>query len=70
MKLNAAELEELNQLLSDKKIDIPDFRRTVNPSGNNYQWLQRNITIRNPGISDRLKVLLSMKVKKSAPAEA
>lgn len=70
MKLNAAELEELNQLLSDKKIDIPDFRRTVNPSGNNYQWLQRNITIRNPGISDRLKVLLSMKVKKSVPAEA
>ena len=70
MKLNTAELEELNQLLSDKKIDIPDFRRTVNPSGNNYQWLQRNITIRNPGISDRLKVLLSMKVKKSAPAEA
>lgn len=70
MKLNAAELEELNQLLSDKKIDIPDFRRTVNPSGNNYQWLQRNITIRNPGISDRLKVLLSMKVKKSAPVEA
>ena len=70
MKLNAAELEELNQLLSDKKIDIPDFRRTVNPSGNNYQWLQRNITIRNPGISDRLKVLLTMKVKKSAPAEA
>lgn len=70
MKLNAVELEELNQLLSDKKIDIPDFRRTVNPSGNNYQWLQRNITIRNPGISDRLKVLLSMKVKKSVPAEA
>ena len=70
MKLNTAELEELNQLLSDKKIDIPDFRRTVNPSGNNYQWLQRNITIRNPGISDRLKMLLSMKVKKSAPVEA
>ena len=66
MKLNAAELEELNQLLSDKKIDIPDFRRTVNPSGNNYQWLQRNILIRNPNISDRLKNLLGMKVKAAA----
>ena len=70
MKLNAVELEELNGLLTDKKIDIPEFRRSVTASGNNYQWLQRNITIRNPGISDRLKMLLSMKVKKSAPAEA
>ena len=70
MKLNAVELEELNGLLTDKKIDIPEFRRSVTASGNNYQWLQRNITIRNPGISDRLKVLLSMKVKKSAPVEA
>lgn len=70
MKLNPAELEELNTLLADKRIDIPDFRRTVNPSGNNYPWLQRNITIRNPNISERLKNLLGMKVKKAVTAEA
>ena len=63
MKLNAVELEELNGLLTDKKIDIPEFRRSVTASGNNYQWLQRNILIRNPNISDRLKNLLGMKVK-------
>ena len=63
MKLNAMELEELNGLLTNKKIDIPEFRRSVTASGNNYQWLQRNILIRNPNISDRLKNLLGMKVK-------
>ena len=66
MKLNAVELEELNGLLTDKKIDIPEFRRSVTASGNNYQWLQRNILIRNPNISDRLKNLLGMKVKATA----
>lgn len=67
MRLNAVELAELNGLLSDKKLDLPEFRRTVNPSGNNYQWLQRNITIRNPNISERFKELLGMKVKKPIP---
>jgi hypothetical protein len=62
VKLNDAELEELNILLCDKKIDIPEVRRSVTASGNNYQWLQRNIMIRNPNISDRLKNLLGMKV--------
>ena len=66
MKLNAVELKELNGLLTDKKIDIPEFRRSVTASGNNYQWLQRNILIRNPNISDRLKNLLGMKVKAAA----
>lgn len=70
MKLNAAELEELNTLLADRKIDIPDFRRSVTASGNNYAWLQRNITIRNPNISARLKNLLGMKVKEVATAAA
>lgn len=63
MNLNAEELEELNCLLADKKIDIPEFRRNVSASGNNYQWLQRNILIRNPNINDRLKNLLGIKVK-------
>lgn len=62
MKLSPTELEELNNLLSNNKIDIPDFRRTISPSGNNYTWLQRNIITRNPGISNRLKDLLCIKV--------
>lgn len=60
------ELDELNSLLADKNIDIPEFRRSVTASGNNYQWLQRNILIRNPGINDRLKNLLGMKIKAAA----
>lgn len=70
MNLNTNELEELNSLLADKKIDIPEFRRSVTASGNNYAWLQRNIAIRNPGISTRLKTLLGMKNKQVAPAAA
>lgn len=61
MKLNPVELKELNSLLSDKRIDVPDFRRTVSSNGHNYVWLSNNITIRNPGISARLKDLLSIK---------
>jgi len=68
VNLNSNELEELNSLLADKKIDIPEFRRSVTASGNNYAWLQRNITIRNPGIADRLKNLLGMKIKQVAQA--
>lgn len=66
MKLNAEELKELNDLLANEKIDIPDFRRSVTPNGHNYKWLQRNILIRNPNINDRLKNLLGIKVKIAA----
>lgn len=63
MNLQAAELQELNTLLKSKELDLPDFRREVNATGNNYSWLQRNIMIRNPNISVRLKQLLGFKVK-------
>ena len=58
MNLKPFELQELNQLLADKKLDIPSFRREVSPSGNNYVWLQKNIQKRNPNIPKRLKELL------------
>lgn len=58
MNLKPFEQQELNQLLADKKLDIPSFRREVNPSGNNYVWLQKNIQKRNPNIPKRLKELL------------
>lgn len=60
MNLKSTELQELNQLLVDKNLDIPSFRREVTPSGNNYVWLQKNIRKRNPNIPKRLKELLKI----------
>lgn len=65
MNLNATDLEELNELLSDVKINIPDFRRTVSHTGNNYLWLHRNIMMRNPNITTRLKDLLNLTASKT-----
>jgi hypothetical protein len=61
MNLNAKDLEELNTLLHNRKIKIPDFRRTVSPSGANYQWLQKHLMIFNQEVvSSRLKELLEI----------
>lgn len=60
MQLNSEQCERLTTLLSDKKIDIPDFRRTVTTKGNNIQWLQKNIKTRNPNLSEELKKLLGL----------
>lgn len=65
MNLNHIELKELNSFLSNNKLNLPDFRRTVTSNGTNYTWLQRNIITRNPGINDRLKSLLNIKIKKN-----
>jgi hypothetical protein len=60
MNISPNELDELNQLLSNPKLDLPDFRRKVGNNASNYQWLQRNILIRNSTIvTDRLKELLN-----------
>lgn len=58
MNLNKEELSELNTLLKNTNIEIPDFRREVSPNGNNYKWLQKHITARNPNINPRVKELL------------
>jgi len=60
MNLNSFELQELNEFLSDSKLDIPSYRREVSSSGTNYIWLQKNILKRNPNISNRLKELLKI----------
>lgn len=44
MRLTKTELLELNQILSNRKhIKLPDFRRVVDASGRNYQWIKSNI---------------------------
>lgn len=67
--LTDTQIEELNQLLSDKKINLPDHRRKVQRRTHNYQWLQSNILTRNPNISDNLRALLNLpKLKTTAPS--
>ncbi len=63
MKLSKEEISELNSLLRDKRLDIPDFRRTVNESGGNFSWLQKHVTTRNPKINKRILELLGIKEK-------
>lgn len=58
MNLTKQELAELNQLLKNKSINLPEFRKEVGESGSNYVWLQKNILKKNPNIDNRLKELL------------
>lgn len=60
MQLNKEQCDRLTTLLSDKKIDIPDFRRSVTTKGGNFQWLQKNIKTRNPNINPEISKLLGL----------
>ena len=60
MPLNKEQCERLTTLLSDKKLDIPDFRRSVTTKGGNLQWLQKNIKTRNPNINPEISKLLGL----------
>lgn len=60
MRISLEELTELNKLLSDKTIDIPEFRREVAKTGLNYNWLQKNIKKRNPALNPRILELLAI----------
>lgn len=60
MNLNPEQLEELNGLLRNQKLDLPEFRRSVNVTGNNYSWLQRQLLKRNKNVSPRLLELLNI----------
>jgi hypothetical protein len=60
MQLNKAQIAELNQLLTNKKLVIPEFRREVYATGGNYQWLQKNIRVKNANVSPRVKELLKL----------
>lgn len=60
LNLSQDKLVRLNNLLKNTNIDLPEFRRKVSSSGNNYVWLQKHILIKNPNISQALKDLLSI----------
>ena len=61
MNLNKEQVEELNTLLADKNLILPDFRKEVTKGGSNFIWLQKNITKKNPQVPERLKELLQIK---------
>ncbi|MDD2819183.1 MAG: hypothetical protein PHN51_10390 [Candidatus Nanopelagicales bacterium] len=58
--LTKTQLEELNQLLTNKDLVLPDFRRTVHATGGNIDWLRKNLLKRNPNASPTLRKLLSI----------
>lgn len=60
MNLNKQEIEELNVLLANPKIDLPTFRRGITPTGGNYEWLQKHVTIRNKNLNKRILTLLNV----------
>jgi hypothetical protein len=60
MNLSDNELQELNKLLKDKDLLLPEFRRTVTSSGHNYKWLQSSLRKRNPAVNARLLELLGL----------
>ena len=51
-------IDELNELLKDKAILIPDFRRSVSSSGQNLHWLKKHIHLKNPKLHPRIPALL------------
>lgn len=54
-------LVELNTLLSSSSLDLPQHRRSVDPSGRNLKWLRDNISKRNE-VCERLTELLSLDI--------
>lgn len=57
--LTKEEVQELNSLLADKSINIPDFRREIHITGNNVDWLRKRIHLRNPNLNPRITALLN-----------
>lgn len=55
-------LDRLNELLADRKLDLPQHRRVVDASGGNLKWLRDHIRTRNT-ISEDLTVLLDMPIQ-------
>lgn len=59
-KLTKDQITELNQHLSDPKLDLPSFRREITVSGANYAWLKKNIQTRNKNLKPKIKELLQL----------
>jgi hypothetical protein len=51
---------EINILLKNKNLDIPEFRRVVSITGQNVQWLLKNIRVRNVHINKRIIDILNL----------
>jgi len=51
---------EINILLKNKNLDIPEFRRVVSITGQNVQWLLKNICVRNAHINKRIIDILNL----------
>lgn len=60
MNLSKVECERLSTLLQDKKINLPDFRRSVTPGGGNVLWLKKNIQTRNQTLHPEIKKILQL----------
>ena len=60
MALTKDEIKEINTLLADKSLDIPDFRRTISESGQNAAWVKKKLLTnpKNQGASARLRQLI------------
>lgn len=54
------ECERLNELLKDKDIDLPDFRRNVTHTGSNVAWLKKHIQLRNPNLHPEIRQILKL----------
>ena len=54
-------LDELNTLLEKSDLDLPSFRSTVSRSGQNKQWLEKNLK-RNANCPERIKELLALPI--------
>lgn len=52
-------LDELNSLLEKSDLNLPAFRCSVSRSGNNKQWLEKNLK-RHPTCPERIKELVAM----------
>ncbi|AXG66554.1 hypothetical protein JA33_150 [Dickeya phage vB_DsoM_JA33] len=64
-------LDELNTLLANSELNLPSFRCNVSRSGQNKQWLEKNLK-RHPSCPDRIKQLVAMPMAAliSSPSEA
>lgn len=68
MQLHPHQVERLNQLLADRELKLPGFRRVVTAGGGNYQWLRRNLAKFNADrITAELTSLLALEGIEACP---
>jgi hypothetical protein len=60
VNLSKEQLAELNRLLNDNSLNLPDIRRRVTPSGRNLVWLRKHFSTNADNVPTRLKLLLGL----------